>query len=850
MPKPQAFILFFLRIAVLGISVAIAGISGTVLYLNPSLPSVESIREIPLQTPLRIFSKHQQLIAEFGEKKRTPVSINDVPKQLTNAFLAAEDSRFFQHHGVDLKSMSRAVAELVSSGRIHTGGSTITMQLAKNYFLSSERTFLRKGKEVLLALKLERELSKREILELYLNKIYLGNRAYGIAAAAQVYYGKPLNDLTLAECAMLAGLPKAPSSTNPVNNPVRAGERRNWILGRMLELEMITGSEYAEAIKAPPETQTHTVEGQVDAGYVAEMARQFIYAKFGEAAYESGYRVYTTIDESLQAAANDALQRGLITYDQRHGYRGPEGHLSLDGLSGAAVWDKISKALQVYPKRGPLIAAAVLELNDRQATLLDVDGQPLTLHFENARWARRSTSGRGWTPAPTKLPEILKKGDIVRLQALPANKDNADLPNNDRWRLAQIPAAQSALVSLDPNTGAVLALTGGYDFALSKFNRATQGGRQPGSSFKPFIYAAGLAKGLTPATLINDAPFVYEDPWTKQVWRPQNSSADYQGPMRLREALYRSKNTVSVRLLEQIGVDYALNYLKKFSFDPATLPKHLSLALGTAEVTPLQLATGYSVFANGGFQVEPWWVSRIENDKGEVVYSATPAAACLPPCDRLTQMETESDTSTATADNTSNSGDPSASSASQTGVSTPATPDNANHHETIAYHQAMSVEDPRIIWMIDSMMGDVIKRGTGSRALSLKRRDLAGKTGTTNEQKDAWFAGFNPSVVTCVWVGFDTPVSLGRGEFGGTAALPIWIDYMREALKDKPEIIFVPPEGLVSVKIDPATGMLASPSQSNAIFETFPKELVPEYSLPPIILPGSDEEMSIPEQLF
>lgn len=834
MSKSQAIILFFLRVTLLVIGGAVAGISGAILYLNPKLPSVETIRQIPLQTPLRVYSKSGKLIAEFGEKKRTPVSIKDVPQPLINAFLAAEDARFFSHAGVDFKSLSRAFIELATSGSIQTGGSTITMQLAKNYFLSSERTFIRKAKEVLLALKLERELSKQEILELYLNKIYLGSRAYGIVAAAFVYYGKPLQDLTIAESAMLAGLPKAPSANNPISNPKRALERRDWILGRMYELQMISEEQYQTAIAAPADAFLHNVETEVDAAYIAEMARQFAVEKFGEQVYEAGYRVYTTIDDRMQNAANNALQKGLLAYDQRHGYRGPEARVVLAGLNKETAQQRLIDALKKTPVRGSLLAAGVIDITDSTASLIDAEGNAISLEFENARWARPLLANGNWARPPiTKLTDILKPGDIVRLQK-----------TEDKWRLAQIPAAQSALASLDANTGAVVALVGGFDFYLSKFNRAVQGGRQPGSSFKPFIYTAALANGMTPATMINDAPIVYEDPWTKQVWRPQNHSGEYLGPMRLREALYKSKNLVSIRVLEEIGIDKTLEYLKKFSLDTESLPKHLSLALGTGNVTPLQIATGYTVFANGGHKVEPWWVSRIENDKGETVYVATPYAACPPPCVNVAQQEAE------------------AASALQALEATPAAPttpleelaaysqESVGAGDQIHYRQAPRVEEARIIWLINSMMQDVIKRGTARKALELGRQDLAGKTGTTNDQKDAWFSGFNPDIVTSVWLGFDNPASLGGNEYGGTAALPIWIDYMREALKDKPEVIIPPPEGLVTVRIDPYSGMLAAPAQTDAIFETFQQERVPEYTTTPTIMPGSEEELVIPEQLF
>ncbi len=836
MTKSQAIILFFLRVTLLVIGGAVAGISGSILFLNPKLPSVETIRQIPLQTPLRVYSKSGKLIAEFGEKKRTPVAFKDVPPSLINAVLAAEDARFFSHAGVDFKSLSRAFIELATSGSIRTGGSTITMQLAKNYFLSSERTFIRKAKEVLLALKLERELSKQEILELYLNKIYLGNRAYGIVAAAYVYYGKPLQDLTIAESAMLAGLPKAPSANNPISNPARALERRNWILGRMLELDMISEEDYQEAVNSSAKTHLHAVETEIDAAYVAEMARQFAVERFGEQVYESGFRVYTTIDDQLQVAANAALQKGLIAYDQRHGYRGPEAHVAVNNLNPVTTQQRIIAALKNTPARGSLLAAGVISLTDKTANLVSADGNEIELAFDNARWARPLQANGNWARPLTRFQDILKPGDIVRLQQL-----------DNKWRLAQLPVAQSALVSLDANTGALIALVGGFDFSLSKFNRAVQGGRQPGSSFKPFIYTAALAKGMTPATIMNDAPIVYEDPWTKQVWRPQNHSGEYLGPMRLREALYKSKNLVSIRVLEEIGIEYALEYLKKFSLDPDTLPHHLSLALGTGNVTPLQIATGYTVFANGGYKLEPWWVSRIENDKGETVYLANPFAACPPPCVNVAQQEEAAASALQSLDNEDET------------VAKDSTLGMASYNESVEsvgagdqlqYRQAPRVEEERIIWLIDSMMKDVVKRGTARKALELKREDIAGKTGTTNDQKDAWFSGFNPNVVTSVWLGFDNPTNLGGAEYGGTAALPIWIDYMREALKDIPDVPAPPPEGLVTVRIDPYSGMLASPGQEDAIFESFQKEKVPEMASTPTIIPGSEEELVIPEQLF
>jgi penicillin-binding protein 1A len=834
MSRSRTFICFFLQSVLLVTGAGLAAMAGAVLYLNPGLPTVETIRQIPLQTPLRVYTRSGTLIAEFGEKRRIPVTIDQIPRRMVDALLAAEDARFFEHPGVDLKSLSRAFFELATTGSIQSGGSTITMQLAKNYFLSSEKSFIRKGREVMLALTLEREFSKDVILELYFNKIYLGHRAYGIAAAAQIYYGKTLDQLTLAECAMLAGLPKAPSANNPVNNPRRAKERRDWILGRMLELGFISAEEHREALTVPVLSRLNVPPLEVEAGYVAEMARQFVVERFGDAAYETGLRVYTTIGDEWQTAANRAVRKGILDYDRRHGYRGAETRVDPAGLDAAALESSMRTLLDRLSVRGGLVPAGVLEVSASGAGLILADGRPVLLDMPAVRWARPALPDGRFGRAPSRVSDVLQVGDIVRLEPM----------DDGSYRFAQLPQVQAALVSLDANDGSVMALVGGFDFNASKFNRAVQGGRQPGSSFKPFIYTAALAKVMTPATIINDAPIVFEDPWTKQIWRPENHSGEYLGPIRLREALYKSKNLVSIRVLEEIGIPYALEYMRRFSLDPTRLPPSLSLALGTAEQTPLAMANGYTVFANGGFRVEPWWVSRVDNEKGETIFKAAPLAACP----RGTCEDTLE--SPDAAPTQQDEPEPAATEAFAAQVlGSDGKPLDASPPVT-RYRQAERVEEARIIWLANSMMKDVVLRGTARRALSLKRPDIGGKTGTTNDQKDAWFSGFNPEVVASVWVGFDNPATLGKDEFGGTAALPIWIDYMGVALKDRAIRDIPPPPGLITVKIDPLSGLLAAPGNPEAMFETFQEERLPDALDQPAILPGSSEELAIPEQLF
>ncbi|MBV1921607.1 MAG: penicillin-binding protein 1A [Pseudomonadales bacterium] len=842
MPKAHPILHLFLWTTLLSISGATLIFIGALLYLSPKLPAVEKILEIPLQTPLRIFSKEGKLIAEFGEKKRTPVTFDQIPVKFTHAILAAEDSRFYSHPGVDIKGLIRAALELITTGSIKTGGSTVTMQVAKNYFLSRERTFSRKFNEILLALQIERELDKNKILELYVNKIYLGHRSYGIAAASQVYYGKPIGDLNTAQLAMIAGLPKAPSAYNPVTNPTRALTRRNWILKRMLELDYLPEEEYLEARQQPVTAQLHGVRSETQAPYVAEMVRKEMLVRYGNNTYTNGFRVFTTINSHYQDTANQAVHHGLLAYDRRHGYRGPESSIAL--LQGATnpSNDDALLALRGLHSVGPLIPAVVMSIEKTHANLLFKDLEQGELNWEASLWAKPFINTNTKGPSPSSFEDILKAGDIIRVLPL-ANQTIADTKNTEeprrQWGLSQIPHAQSAMVSLNPHNGSIFALVGGFDFRESKFNRVIQSGRQAGSNFKPFVYAAALSNGMTAATVMNDSPIIFKDKKLESTWRPENAGGKFGGFTRLREALYRSKNLVSIRVLRQTGIRRTINFAEKFGFNKAKLPKNLSLALGVAELTPIELAQGYTTLANGGYHVEPWFIDRIENSEGEILFSANPITVCEN-CSNLANKpqqntHTEEKEEFAFLENLPTTLNDNSDQA------TPLIP--------LPIYAERTVE-PRIIYIINTMLKDVIKRGTGRKARSLKRSDIGGKTGTTNDQKDAWFSGFNPDIVTTVWVGFDAPQTLGRREYGGTAALPIWIEFMGEALKDFPSREKNQPEGLVTVKIDPETGKRATASQSNSIFEIFRSEMAPKAEKETETHNNQQEDDLPPEELF
>ncbi len=797
----RRIIIFLLVSSLLGVGVV--GI--TYVVLEPDLPDVETLRDVQLQVPLRVFSEDGKLIGIFGEKRRIPVTVDEMPDYLKQAFLAGEDARFYEHPGIDYQGITRAVLSLLTTGEKTIGGSTITQQLARNFFLTSEKTWNRKIKEAFLALKIEQQLDKNEILELYLNKIFLGYRAYGVGAAAEVYYGKSTSQLSLAQCAMIAALPKAPSRINPITSPDRALERRDYVLNRMLELGYIDELQFSDAINDPDRAYYHGAIAEISAPYMAEMVRVKALEILGSQAYTGGFVVKTTIDSRLQTAANLAVSNGLEEYDQRHGFRGPEAHVDLEEDASTSDWAEI-----LLPHRAisGLEPGLVIETGEGLALVYLRNGQTVALSLEDMKWAAPFVDRDRKGKEPKSIEDIMVKGDIIR----------ARLHNDGRWKLGQLPEVESALVSLDPHSGDIKALVGGYDFARSKFNRVTQSRRQPGSSFKPFIYSAALEKGFTVASLVNDAPIVFEDSELERTWKPENFSEKFFGPTRLREAMVNSRNLVSIRLLRDIGVEYARDYDQNFGFKKEELPANLTMALGSASLTPLSMARAYAVFANGGYLVTPQYIRTITDSKGRIVFQTLPSVICddckaeaqapgtgQPEIEKLApELRTLEITTEATGlEDVANS--------SSLAVEAK-TPEDNFAQRTIS---------PQNAYLVRSMMMDVVRRGTGVRAMELGRRDLAGKTGTTNEQRDAWFSGYNDYLVTSVWVGFDNHEPLGRRELGGRAALPVWIEFMAvalEGIEDKPPVM---PDGLAQARIDPETGMLAALDNPDGIMEIF-----------------------------
>jgi len=799
-----------------GLSVAVIVGSGFYLYLRPGLPPVEQLLEIKLQTPLRVYSKDNRLIAKFGEKRRAPITIEQIPTIQLQAFMAAEDSRFYEHHGVDIKGLVRAAIELISTGSIQSGGSTITMQVAKNYFLSRDRTFIRKFNEILLAIQIERELDKNRIFELYLNKIYLGNRAYGIAAAARVYYNKPVNELSLAQMAMLAGLPKAPSAYNPLADPQRALVRRDWILGRMKELGFISVDAYELAIQAPITATYNATEAEVDADYVAEMARAEMVRRFGDEAYTDGYTVTLTVDSKEQQSATDSLRSGLEAYDRRHGFRGPIGQIDTETLSGG----DLSSTMLNYPRIESLMPAVITAVDDDKGEARAHVRRfgPAVMPFETMQWAQRYKTENLTGPKPNKPSDVVSVGDVVYVRVddlakaptLPADEERSNVAASGiaepvRVSLMQTPKAEGALISLKAKTGAIEALAGGYSFGQSKYNRAMQAKRQPGSTFKPFLYLTALESGMTPATIFNDAPIVFDDSELETAWRPQNSSGQFYGPTTLRKALYRSRNLVSIRLLRDLGIPRTLDYLRQLKVPAENMPKDLSLSLGSGQLSPMELARGLAVIANGGYDVEPFLIQSITDVNGDTVYQAPEIVLCDTNCDT-----NEAPSSRPEEDNDNDNDN------------APALTEESAPKTRVMRRLA----DERSVYILHSMLRDVVKRGTGRRALALGRDDIAGKTGTTNEQRDTWFAGFNHNLATTVWVGFDQPAPLGRREFGASTALPIWLDYMKVALEGEPSAFMPRPNGIVNIRINPETGKRARPGEDGT-FEIFKEEDAP-----------------------
>lgn len=820
----------FRRLLLLSTGLALLGMVSTGImyaFIAPTLPPVEVLEDVRLQVPLRVYTRDGRAMAVFGEQRRIPASREDMPERLRQAFLAAEDDRFYEHPGVDWQGIVRAVWYLVRTGEKGPGGSTITMQLASNFFLTRDQTYLYKLKQIFLALKIERAFPKERIFNLYLNKIYLGHRAYGVAAAAQVYYGKSLHDLTLAETAMIASLPKAPSVVNPISGPQRALERRNYVLARMRSLDFIPDDAYRQALAAPDHARLHGTVTEVDAPFVAEMVRQAALERFGQEAYTRGYQIYTTIDSDMQTAANDALKESLFDYDRRHGYRGPEARVDLAADAGAR---SIAEALDNFQQVGGLMPALVVEVTEDTAELVLQDARTLTLGLEAVAWARPHLNVDAVGSAPETVDDVLSRGDIVRVAQDP----------EIGWRLSQIPQAQGALVAMDPFDGALRAITGGFDYRLSKFNRALQARRQPGSAFKPFIYSAALENGFTAASLVNDAPVVLDDPSLERTWRPENFSQQFYGPTRLREAMVNSRNLVSIRVLHAMGIEPAIDYLSRFGFDPARLPRGLSLALGSSELSPLEMARGYAVFANGGFRVEPWFIERIVGPEGQPVFEAAPAVACRD-CD--TPVEAADPGRPLGPEDQAPPGldleveIPEPDAGIPEALMPPDEPERDGPDHGPAFTLAPRVIDAGNAYIIDSIMEDVIRRGTGRQAMELGRSDLSGKTGTTNDQVDAWFSGYHHSLVATGWVGFDQPRTLGRAEVGGRAALPMWIRFMETALARLPPYDPPMPAGLVTVRIDPATGKQARAGDPDAILELFR-----EGNVPPPLESGSEED--------
>jgi penicillin-binding protein 1A len=750
------------------VGTALGGLAAALIY--PNLPSIEKLRDYRPKIPLRIYSSDGALLAEYGEERRAFMPIEQVPKTMKQAIIAAEDERFYQHGGVDTLGVLRAAGANLVSGGASQGASTITMQVARNFFLTRERTLTRKISEALLAIKIEHNLSKDKILELYVNQIYLGQRAYGFEAAARTYFGKGLKDLSLAETAMLAGLPKGPSLYNPVVNPHRATARQHYVLGRMKTLRFIGEAEHQAALNEKLVIRREKRVVDVPADYAAEMVRQALVQQYGEETlYSAGYKVVTTLRRQHQEAANQALWKGVLDYDQRHGYRGPEKTLKLPRDKGEYIRFAEETLKGIEPVNA-LLPAIVVAAQPKAVRALLADGKEIAIEAPGLKLAA------AWLEGKTRSSQRLLPGALIRIQQL---KDKT-------WKISQLPEVEAALVAIDPQSGAITAVVGGFDYARNKFNHASQAWRQPGSSFKPFIYSAALEKGYTPASIIEDAPLALTAEETGSApWEPKNYDGSFSGPVRMRTALTKSLNLVSIRILQGIGPYYARDYIKRFGFDPSRHPPYLTMALGAGSVTPLQMASAYAVFANAGYRVSPYVIDKVYDGQGKLVMQSRP--------------------------------------------------------QTLATG-APRVLDPRNAFLMTSMMQDVVRRGTGARVSQLGRGDLAGKTGTTNDQRDGWFAGYSPQLVAVAWIGFDQPKSLGPGETGAQSALPIWQEFMGRALAGAPQKGFSVPTGVVSAHIDPATGKVAPP-EVEGITEFFYQENAPavdENSTP--IIEEADED--------
>ncbi len=838
----------------------IVGLLYIYAVMVPALPSIDHLEDAQYQVPLRVYDVNEVLLAEFGEHRRIPVDFDKIPRYLIDAVVAVEDDQFWNHVGIDFYALAAAAYEVATTGRKTRGGSTITMQVARNFFLSPEQTYTRKFNEILLALKIESELSKEKIMELYLNKIFLGHRAYGISAASQVYYDKQLGDLTLAQAAMLAGLPKAPSKYNPISNPERALIRRNYILGRMRILKYIDEEELQTALNEPITAELHRTRTIADAQYVSELVRAQLFEQYGEQIYKAGLKVYTSIDGEMQAVANRALRRSLLDYNRRHGYRGVVTNIDITEINE----DPFDEDLIIDNRVGGLRKGVVISLNEAvpiagetddkgepamtpaSATVLISNYEQIELPFiDGIDWAAPFIDEDNQGPKPEKVADVLTVGDVIWLE-----------DRDGRWLLADVPRVEGALVSIDPADGGIQAMVGGFDYFKNKFNRATQARRQPGSNFKPFIYSAALEKGYTAASIINDAPVVFDDDSLEATWRPENYSGRFYGPTRLREALVKSRNLVSIRILQSIGLRYATNYLQRFGFERENMPYDLSLALGSGSYSPLQTVRAYAVFSNGGYLIDPYIISRVEAGNGDIVFQHNPARVCqgceeedmeaLAEAEAEAARQQEAEQQQAAEEALAEEQQPEAEeSAAQEAEAGAAGSEQAvaesdiveAEAEAVATIEAVEVDltpryAPRVIsaqnaFIMRSMMREVVQRGTAVRAKALKRKDIAGKTGTTNDQIDAWFSGFNDQVVTTTWVGFDNQRKMGRKETGSRAALPMWIDFMAVALEGRPENLQEQPAGLVTIRIDAETGKRAGLDTGKSLFEVFREENAP-----------------------
>lgn len=799
-------------------------LGGVYLYVAPSLPSIQLLRSIQLQTPLKIYTRDGALLGEFGNERREPLTFRELPPLLIDAFLAAEDAHYFSHPGISIKGLVRASIHLLLTGRKSQGGGTITMQVARNFFLGHQKTYLRKIREVFLAMRIAHDLSKEKILTLYLNKIYFGNHAYGVAAAASTYYGVPVQKLTLAQMALLAGLPQAPSADNPIASTKRSIARRDYVLRRMFKLGYINSALYRAARTIPIRTRLHGPVVALHAGYVAELVREYMRAHFGRSAYTAGYQVTTTISSRLQRLAERALRRALEAYCRRYGYRGPVGTLA---HPKSMSQKKILRNIQGIKKINGLHRAWVVRVARRSARVERINGQSIELPWQALSWARPFQGVSRFPPLPKTARDVLRTGDEIYIMRR----------GNGSWILAQIPWAEGAIVVLAPKTDAIRALAGGFSFGLSNYDRVTEAHRQPGSSFKPFLYSAALHRGMTPSTIINDAPIVVGNAKLGNIWRPGNYSNRFFGPTRLRVALAHSRNLVSVRVLADIGVSYGLHYVRRFGFNPSHLPKDLTLILGSADVTPLQMARGYAVFASGGYLSKPYLIKSVSDSTGRRVLVADPYTACSG-CGKPIQTQ-----------RVVSAGSPKATrhpaqreQLHPDRVFKPASIVSAPPHlgpvllpPNESPRSAIRVITPQNAYLTTSLMQSVIQFGTGVAAQVLHRVDLAGKTGTTNNYINAWFGGFDPHLVVLTYVGRDDNKTLGYGEVGARAALPMWIDFMGPALSHYPDVPFVPPPGIVTARIDGRTGLLCGPTDPDTLFEVFEVGKLPGHCPPSVM---------------